>query len=92
MAKVMFAPFSIGAGLVAGLLGRQLFAAIWGRIDDSEAPDPSHRRSPWSKVLLAAGLEGLVFALVRAATDRGARTAFMRLTGTWPGEQEPEPE
>jgi hypothetical protein len=90
MARVLFTPFSIAAGVLAGLLGRRLFRVAWGRVDDAEAPEPSHRRTTWGKVLAAAGLEGLIFAITRAATDRAARQAFLRLTGIWVGEEERE--
>jgi hypothetical protein len=43
--------------------------------------------------LVAALLfEGAIFRLVKGLTDHGARRAFARTTGTWPGEEEPEPE
>jgi hypothetical protein len=90
MTRILFAPLSIAAGILAGLLGKWLFEFFWGRIDEEEAPEPSHRRTTWSKVLLAAGLEGAVFRATRAATDRGARVAFYRATGRWPGEEERE--
>jgi hypothetical protein len=92
MTRIFFVPFSIGAGILAGLLGRRLFRAAWGWIDDAEAPEPSHQRTTWAKVLAAAALEGIIFAVIRAATDRGARQAFLRLTGIWPGEEERDPE
>jgi hypothetical protein len=92
LAKIVFAPFSILAGVLAGLAGRALFARLWGAIDDREAPDPSQRRTTWPKVLIAATVEGAVFAATRAATDRGARSAFARFTGAWPGDEEREPE
>ena len=88
--RILFAPFSIAAGLVAGLIGSRLFELVWGRIDTEEAPEPSQHDTAWGKVLAAAAIQGSLFALVRAATDRGARTAFYRLTGRWPGVEEPE--
>jgi len=88
--RILFAPFSIAAGILAGLLSSRLFELVWGRIDDTEAPEPSQHDTNWGKVLAAAALQGFVFALVRAATDRGARTAFYHLTGRWPGEEEPD--
>jgi hypothetical protein len=42
-------------------------------------------------LLLALALEGAIFRAVRGAFDHGARQLFSRLTGTWPGEEEPEP-
>ena len=40
----------------------------------------------WGEVLIAATLQGAIFALVKAAVDRGAAEATLRLTGIWPGE------
>jgi hypothetical protein len=87
MTRVLFAPFSILAGLIAGLVGKRLFEFTWGRIDEEEAPEPSHHDTSLQKVLVSAALQGLIFAVVRAATDRGARRAFLKLTGSWPGEE-----
>ena len=36
-------------------------------------------------------VEGAIFRLVRGLVDRGTRVAFVRATGTWPGEQKPDP-
>jgi hypothetical protein len=90
MAKILFIPFSIAGGLIAGLLGRQLFAGLWRLIDDQEAPDPSHRDVEWWKVVVASSLKGAVFAGTKAVADRGSRTAFLSLTGSWPGEKTPD--
>ena len=90
--KLLFIPFSVGGGLIAGFIGKKVFEQIWGLIDKEEPPEPEHRRAPWAKVLAAAALEGAIFRATRAATDRGTRVAFANLTGSWPGEEEPEPE
>ena len=39
----------------------------------------------WREVLVAAALQGAVFALVKAAADRGAAEGHRKLTGVWPG-------
>ena len=90
MAKLIFIPFSIAGGLLAGLAGRQLFAGLWRLIDDQEAPEPSHRDAEWWKVVAASSLKGAVFAGTKAVADRGSRSAFMGLTGSWPGEKKPD--
>jgi hypothetical protein len=92
MKKLLFAPFSIAAGIVAGMLGKKLFEQVWGLIDDQEPPDGSVRRASWRKLIVATALEGAIFRATRAAVDRGARTGFLRLTGSWPGDQDPKPE
>jgi Protein of unknown function (DUF4235) len=92
MARVLFAPLSIAAGLIAGLLGRKLFEGAWGLIDDEEPPDAEHREIAWPKLIAALAVEGAIFRLVKGLVDHGARSAFQRATGTWPGEEAPEPE
>ena len=90
--KLLFIPISVVTSLLAGSLGRWLFAQLWEAFSDEEPPESEHLRVPWSKVLLAAALRGAIFTAVRTLVDRGSRFAFMNLTGTWPGEEEPEPE
>ena len=36
--------------------------------------------------MVAAALQGAIFAVVKAVLDRGTATAARELTGTWPGE------
>ena len=40
---------------------------------------------------LAAGLQGAVFALVKAAIDRGTAQGTRKLTGIWPGDEGQQP-
>jgi hypothetical protein len=69
--------------MVAGAI----FRRVWGVVsDEDEAPKPTRASDPWPRMLLAAGLEGAVFATVKAAFDRGGAKAFRRLTGVWPGD------
>jgi Protein of unknown function (DUF4235) len=90
MDKILFTPISVGSGLVAGIVGRKLFAALWGIIDDEEAPKPEHRRVQPVKLVGALLVEGALFALIRGLVDHGSRHAYLRLTGEWPGDEEPE--
>jgi hypothetical protein len=90
--KLLFIPFSIAGGLLAGFLGKKVFEGLWGVFDDEEPPDAEHREISFSKMLVAAALEGAVFRATRAAVDHQSRRAFAGLTGSWPGEEAPEPE
>lgn len=90
MDKLLFTPISIGSGLVAGIIGRKLFGVVWGLIDDEEAPKPEHRRVKPVKLVTALAIEGALFALIRGMVDHGSRHAYLRLTGEWPGDEEPE--
>jgi uncharacterized protein DUF4235 len=90
--KVAFLPISIIAGVLAGLLGRKTFEGLWGKVDDEEAPDPKHREVSMPKLVAALLLEGAIFRLAKGLVDHALRRGFARFTGTWPGEEEPEPQ
>ena len=91
MAKVLFAPFSIAMSLAAGAVAGKIFDAVWGLTDDEEAPDGSIRDVPWTKLILASMVQGAIFRIVKVSVDRGTRKGFMTVTGTWPGDEKPEP-
>jgi len=90
--KFVFLPISIIGGLLAGILGKKIFEQVWGLIDDQEPPEAKHREVRYAKLAAALVLEGAIFKIVRGFFDHGARRGFNRLTGTWPGEEAPEPE
>ena len=92
MGKVLFLPISIGGGFLAGFVGKKLFEQVWGLIDKEEPPDAKHREISGWKLLASLALKGAIFRVVRGMFDHGSRHAFMRLTGSWPGEEAPEPE
>jgi len=79
--KLLFIPFSVAGGLIAGFLGKKLFEQAWGMIDEEEPPEAEHRHVSLGKVLIAAALEGAIFRAVRAVVDHQSRRAFAALTG-----------
>lgn len=90
--KILFMPVSIVAGLIAGAIGSKLFDAVWGLVDEEEAPEPKHRDVSAVKLVTALMMQGAIFRVVRGMTDQGLRRAFAKSTGTWPGEKKPDPE
>ena len=88
----VFRPIGIVLGIVAGMGARKIFDALWGAISDAEAPNPEHREIEWLKLIPALLVEGAIFRLVRGLVDHHSRRAFASLTGTWPGQEAPEPE
>jgi hypothetical protein len=90
--KIAFTPIGIAVGLLAGQISKKIFDFIWGLFDDEEAPHPKHREIDLVKLLPALLIEGALFRIVRGLVDHGTRRGFARLTGTWPGEERPEPE
>jgi hypothetical protein len=91
LSKMLFAPLGILAGILAGFIGRKLFDAAWGLVDEEEPPEPENRDVPWTKLAAALVIEGAIFRLVRGLVERGSRRGFERATGTWPGDTAPEP-
>jgi hypothetical protein len=91
MGKILFIPVGILGGLLAGLIGKKTFDFVWSRISDEEAPEPEHREVSWPTLLAAVALQGAIFRVSRALVERGTRIAYYRLTGSWPGEEAPEP-
>ncbi|HMW44624.1 MAG TPA: DUF4235 domain-containing protein [Solirubrobacterales bacterium] len=83
---VLFRPMGLIAGLIAGLVARKIFEQGWSSLSDEDPPSPDEESLSLGKLVLALLLEGAVFSLVRGLTDHGARVAFRRYTGAWPGE------
>ena len=92
MKKLFFAPFSLAGGILAGFTSKKLFEQVWGRVDTEAPPDGSVHRTSWGKLIAATAIQGAISRATKAAFDRGARTSFLRLTGSWPGDEEPERE
>jgi hypothetical protein len=85
---VLYKPWSILFGVLGGIIASRVFAKVWGMVADDEAPRPTQRDASWVSVLSAAFLEGAIYAVVKAAAQRGSAQAFEHSTGVWPGEKQ----
>ncbi|MGW5372434.1 DUF4235 domain-containing protein [Streptomyces sp. NPDC004009] len=84
--KIAYKPVGLALGAISGMLAGGLFKQAWKVAGhDDDAPDATDEDRGWSEVLLAATLQGAIFAGVKAAVDRAGAVATRRLTGTWPG-------
>jgi hypothetical protein len=90
MSKILFLPFGLIGGFLAGKVATTAFERLWRLVDDRESPESDQRAVKWPKLIAALALEGAIFRAVRGIFDRGARELFQRLTGTWPGEERPD--
>lgn len=87
MASLIYKPLGLLTGALGAVAAGAVFKWIWKMVvGDPEPPKATQRDQSWPAVLVAAAAQGAVFALVRAAIDRGGATAFEKATGTWPGE------
>ncbi len=91
MAKILFIPVSIVSGLLAGLIGKKAFEALWGLFDDQEPPDAEDREAGWVKLVASLAVQGAAFTITRGVVDHLARQSFYKATGAWPGEERPDP-
>lgn len=88
--KLLFMPFGIITGLLAGMVARWGVRRIWAAFEDEEAPGPDQRDATYGKLVPWLLLEGAIFRLIKGVVDHGSRRGFLRLTGQWPGEEEAE--
>ena len=87
MKKLMYKPFSIAFSVAGGVSPACVFKRVWKAIaGEDEAPEATSRDYGWGEVLAAAALQGAIFAVVKAAIDRGGAEGVRRLTGEWPGD------
>ncbi len=85
MSKLLYKPFSIAFGVAGGVLAGMLFKQVWKRLaGKEEAPEATSPDYTWGEVLAAAAVQGAIFAVVKAAVDRGGAAGVRRLTGKWP--------
>ncbi|MXM62757.1 DUF4235 domain-containing protein [Streptomyces sp. HUCO-GS316] len=84
--KIAYKPVGLVLGAVSGMVAGAAFKQTWKMLGhDEDAPDATDEERSWHEVLLAATLQGAIFAAVKASVDRAGATATRRLTGTWPG-------
>ncbi len=85
--KLLYKPLGLAFGVIGGLIGGAIFKQIWKRVaGEEDAPDALQSEYGWKQILTAAAVQGAVFGLFKAATDRAGAKAFERATGSWPGD------
>lgn len=89
--KLLYKPLGMVLGILAGTLGRKTFERVWALIDADAPPEATAQHASWGKVLTAAALQAVIFAVVRAAVERAGATLFQDFTGAWPGSKRKDP-
>jgi hypothetical protein len=86
-AKLAYRPIGLVAGVLAGTLSGMVFKQIWKQIaDEDDAPGALQSEYSMREVVLAAAIQGAIFAATKAAIDRMGAQGFSKLTGAWPGD------
>jgi predicted metal-dependent enzyme (double-stranded beta helix superfamily) len=87
MIKLLYKPIGMLVGVMGGILAGAIFKKVWKLAAREEhAPKPTDAQRTWGEIILAAALQGAIFAVVKAAVDRSAAIGTRKLTGIWPGD------
>ncbi|CAL9627115.1 DUF4235 domain-containing protein [Streptomyces sp. enrichment culture] len=85
---IAYKPLGFVLGYAGGTLSGLAFRRTWRALrHEDDAPDPLDRDRGWGEILLAAALQGAIFAAVRSVVDRSGAKAVERRTGIWPGDE-----
>jgi hypothetical protein len=86
-AKLAYKPVSMVGGVLAGAVAGAVVKRVWVLVaGDPETPSALGADNDFWEVVLAAALQGAVFAATRTAVDRAGAIGFRRVTGAWPGD------
>lgn len=79
-AKLAYKPVGLTLGVLGGLLAGKVFGVVWKRIsDEDETPAPLSDDYSTREVLIAATIQGAIFALIKTALDRYGMKGFRKL-------------
>ncbi|HEU4427004.1 MAG TPA: DUF4235 domain-containing protein [Pilimelia sp.] len=85
MNKLAYKPVGLLGGIAAGAVAGFIFKQVWKlAAGEDDAPNATDEQRSWGEILIAAAIQGAIFAVVKAAVDRGGATGVKRLTGDWP--------
>jgi hypothetical protein len=88
-AKILYRPWGLVGSMVGGVIAGQIVQQLWKHAapgDQEDAPKPLESEYRLRQVLVAAVVQGAIFAVVRALINRGGARLFQRWTGEWPGD------
>jgi hypothetical protein len=88
-AKILYRPFGIVSSVLGGIVAGAVFKQVWKHAapgEQADAPKALESEYTLQQVLIAAAVQGAIFAAVKAVLDRAGARVFERWTGDWPGD------
>ena len=87
MIKVVHKTLGLAVSVLAGTVASAVFKKVWQlSTGEDKAPQATDPDRGWPEILLAAALQGAIFAVVKAAMDRRTAEGARKLAGSWPGD------
>jgi Protein of unknown function (DUF4235) len=84
--RLIYKPMGLVLGAAAGLVAGFAFKQVWRALSgDDDAPNATDQDKGWTEIIIAAAIQGAIFAAVKAAVDRGGAEGVQKMTGKWPG-------
>jgi len=84
--KMLYRPLSLVVSVLGGILAGAVFKKVWAAVSgEEEAPKATSSEYSTKEVLVAAAVQGAIFAGVKAAVDRAGAKGIKRITGVDPG-------
>jgi uncharacterized protein DUF4235 len=91
MNKLAYRLLGLAASVLGGMLASAVFKRLWKiTAGEDEVPSATDERRGWPEILVAAALQGAIFAVVQATIERGTAEGTRKLTGVWPGDEDGE--
>ena len=83
--KIAYKPVGLLLGAGAGVAAGLIFKQVWKLAGhDDDAPNATDEDRGWGEILLAAAVQGAIFALVKAGVQRAGASGVRKATGEWP--------
>ncbi|ONH32423.1 DUF4235 domain-containing protein [Pseudofrankia asymbiotica] len=85
--KLAYKPVGMVSGVLAGAVSGAIVRKVWSAAaGEDETPDALRLDHSFAEVVLAAALQGAIFAATSTAVNRLGALGFRRATGVWPGD------
>ena len=80
---LLYRLLSLLVSVLGGVLAGAVFKKVWAVVSgEEEAPDATSSEYSTQEVLVAAAIQGAIFAVVKAAVDRAGAKGIKKITGT----------
>lgn len=83
--KLLYRSLSLVVSVLGGILAGAVFKKVWAAVSgEEEAPEATSPEYSTKEVLVAAAVQGAIYAGVKAAVDRAGAKGIKKITGIDP--------